>query len=85
MKLWFYFDKAFPDILPLLNVVLEPAEDVGKKEKPQDGEHDEQLDQDHGPERLLIKDRKSGGNPKQNPLQIGGLLYICPVIPSPQL
>ena len=44
MKLWFYFDKAFPDILPLLNVVLEPAEDVGKKEKPQDGEHDEQLD-----------------------------------------
>ena len=43
MKLWFYFDKAFPDILPLLNVVLEPAEDVGKKEKPQDGEHDEQL------------------------------------------
>ena len=51
MKLWFYFYKAFPDILPLLNVVLEPAEDVGKKEKPQDGEHDEQLDQDHGPER----------------------------------
>ena len=50
MKLWFYFDKAFPDILPLLNVVLEPAEDVGKKEKPQDGEHDEQLGENDKPQ-----------------------------------